>query len=54
MDVRCASVDDAEAIATVHVAWHRAYRGLIPDPYLTPVCLNRVPSGTTAFGEIKP
>ena len=35
MEVRAASVDDAEAVAAVHVrSWQGAYRGLIPDAYL--------------------
>ena len=35
MDIRPAAVDDALAIATVHVrSWQGAYRGLIPDSYL--------------------
>jgi ribosomal protein S18 acetylase RimI-like enzyme len=33
--VRAAHVDDARAIARVHVAtWHTAYRGLLPEDYL--------------------
>lgn len=35
MQIRQATVNDAEAIATVHVsAWQETYRGIIPDDYL--------------------
>lgn len=35
MQIRQATVDDAEAIANVHVsAWQETYRGIIPDDYL--------------------
>lgn len=35
MDVRHAEVEDAAAIAAVHVAtWRSAYRGLLPDDFL--------------------
>lgn len=35
VQVRVATVDDAEAVAGVHVrSWRSAYRGLIPDAYL--------------------
>ena len=35
MEVRAASVDDAEAVAAVHVrSWQAPYRGLIPDAHL--------------------
>jgi GNAT superfamily N-acetyltransferase len=35
MTVRVATVDDAEAIAAVHVwSWQSAYRDLLPDAYL--------------------
>ena len=33
--IRAAGLEDAEAIAAVHVAsWRHAYRGLLPDEYL--------------------
>ena len=42
MQVRVATVDDAEAIAGVHVrSWQRAYRGLIPDAYLDTLAVER-------------
>lgn len=35
LTIRAAEVDDAEAIARVHVAaWQEAYRGLVPQEYL--------------------
>ncbi|WP_424069206.1 N-acetyltransferase family protein [Paraburkholderia sp.] len=35
VDIREASVDDAEAIATVHVSsWQAAYEGIIPEAFL--------------------
>jgi ribosomal protein S18 acetylase RimI-like enzyme len=35
MDIRPARVDDAPALARVHVdSWRAAYRGLVPDSYL--------------------
>ena len=42
MEVRVASVDDAEAVAAVHVrSWQGAYRGLIPDAYLDALSVRR-------------
>jgi GNAT superfamily N-acetyltransferase len=42
MEVRVASVDDAEAVAAVHVrSWQSAYRGLIPDAYLDALSVRR-------------
>ena len=42
MEVRAASVDDAEAVAAVHVlSWQGAYRGLIPDAYLDTLSVRR-------------
>ena len=42
MEVRAASVDDAEAVAAVHVrSWQGAYRGLIPDAYLDALSVRR-------------
>lgn len=35
MNIRPAAVEDARALAQVHVAsWHETYRGLVPDIYL--------------------
>lgn len=35
MTIRLATLDDAQAIALVHVqAWRTAYRGILPDAYL--------------------
>ena len=35
MNMRPATVEDAPALAQVHVAsWHETYRGLVPDEYL--------------------
>ena len=35
LTVRAAEVDDAQAIARVHVdAWQATYTGIIPQPYL--------------------
>jgi GNAT superfamily N-acetyltransferase len=42
MEVRVATVDDAEAVAAVHVrSWQHAYRGLIPDAYLDALSVER-------------
>jgi GNAT superfamily N-acetyltransferase len=42
MEVRATSVDDAEAVAAVHVrSWQGAYRGLIPDAYLDALSVPR-------------
>lgn len=42
MEVRAASIDDAEAIAVVHVrSWQGAYRALIPDAYLDALSVRR-------------
>lgn len=42
MEVRVAKVDDAEAVAAVHVrSWQHAYRGLIPDAYLDALSVER-------------
>ncbi len=42
MEVRAASVDDAGAVAAVHVrSWQGAYRGLIPDAYLDALSVPR-------------
>jgi ribosomal protein S18 acetylase RimI-like enzyme len=35
MIIRAARLEDASAIASVHIAsWHETYRGIIPDSYL--------------------
>jgi ribosomal protein S18 acetylase RimI-like enzyme len=35
MEIRGATVDDAEALARVHIdSWRAGYRGLVPEPYL--------------------
>lgn len=42
MQVRVATVHDAEAVAAVHVhSWQTAYRGLIPDAYLDTLSVER-------------
>ena len=42
MEVRVATVDDAEAVAAVHVrSWQHAYRGLIGDAYLDALSVER-------------
>ncbi len=42
VQVRVATVDDAEAVAVVHVrSWQSAYRGLIPDAYLDTLSFER-------------
>ncbi|HUQ64097.1 MAG TPA: hypothetical protein VM121_10110 [Acidimicrobiales bacterium] len=42
MEVRAASVDDAEAVAAVHVrSWQGACCGLIPDAYLDALSARR-------------
>lgn len=42
MQVRIATVDDALAVAAVHVrTWRRAYRGLLPDAYLDGLSVER-------------
>lgn len=42
MQVRVAAVDDAQAVAAVHVgSWQVAYRGLIPDAYLDALSVER-------------
>jgi len=42
MEVRPAALDDAEAIATVHVrSWQSAYRGLMPDDLLDGLSVER-------------
>jgi GNAT superfamily N-acetyltransferase len=56
MEVRAASVDDAEAVAAVHVrSWQGAYRGLIPEAYLDALSVRRrreVWSGILAEAEL--
>ncbi len=42
MNIRPAHVDDAGAIASVHVrTWQRAYRGIVPDGYLDSLSVER-------------
>jgi len=42
VEVRVATVDDAEAVATVHVrSWQSAYRGLLPDAFLDTLSVER-------------
>ena len=42
VSVRWASLEDARAIAAVHIAsWHAAYRGLMPDEVLDALTLDR-------------
>jgi GNAT superfamily N-acetyltransferase len=42
VEVRVATVDDAVAIAAVHVrSWQNAYRGLLPDAYLDGLSVER-------------
>lgn len=42
MEVRVATVDDAEAVAAVHVrSWQHAYGGLLPDAYLDALSVER-------------
>lgn len=42
VEVRVATVDDAEAIAAVHVrSWQSAYRGLLPGAYLDALSVER-------------
>jgi ribosomal protein S18 acetylase RimI-like enzyme len=39
--IRRATVDDIEAIATIHIAcWRAAYRGILPDEHLDALDLN--------------
>ena len=53
MDVRAATVDDARAIADVHVrSWRWTYRGLLPDTYLEDLSVDRGESmWATIFGD---
>lgn len=42
VEVRAATVDDAVAVAAVHVlSWQSAYRGLLPDAYLDGLSVER-------------
>lgn len=42
VELRVATVEDANAVATVHVrSWQSAYRGLIPDAYLDALSVER-------------
>jgi ribosomal protein S18 acetylase RimI-like enzyme len=42
MIIRPARIDDAVAIARVHVrAWQRAYRGIVPDAYLDSLSIEK-------------
>lgn len=42
VEVRIATVDDAAAVAAVHVgSWQTAYRGLLPDAYLDALSAER-------------
>jgi GNAT superfamily N-acetyltransferase len=42
IDVRNATVDDADAIAVIHVStWQHAYRGLLPSAYLDAIDVQR-------------
>lgn len=42
MEIRGATIDDARPIAEIHVAgWRSAYRGLIPDAYLTELSVEK-------------
>lgn len=42
VEVRIATVDDAVAVAAVHVrTWRHAYRGLLPDAYLDGLSVER-------------
>jgi GNAT superfamily N-acetyltransferase len=42
VEVRVATVADAEAVADVHVrSWQSAYRGLLPDAYLNALSVER-------------
>jgi ribosomal protein S18 acetylase RimI-like enzyme len=42
MNVRPAHVDDAGGIASIHVrVWQAAYRGIVPEPYLESLSIER-------------
>lgn len=42
MEIRQATIDDARAIAEVHVrSWQQAYRGLLPDEYLASLSIDQ-------------
>ncbi len=42
MNVRPAHVDDSGGIASIHVrGWQSAYRGIVPDPYLESLSIER-------------
>ena len=42
IDIRKATIDDASAIATVHVAaWREAYPGIVPDEFLRNLSVQR-------------
>jgi GNAT superfamily N-acetyltransferase len=42
VEVRIATVDDAAAVAAVHVrSWQDAYRGMLPDAYLDGLSVER-------------
>lgn len=48
MEIRRALADDALGVATVHVrSWQAAYRGLLPDPYLDQLDVERRRVGWT-------
>jgi len=42
MIIRLATVEDASALARVHVeAWHAAYRGVVPDSFLEQITVSK-------------
>lgn len=56
MNIRRATVDDAEGVARVHVGtWRTAYRGIVPDDYLNGLSVEQRQMGwERAIGEGDP